>query len=318
MENQFLDNNSDTDNYEKYGPGSGAPVNNAQRQDEESGAPLEVPGVKKEIVFQFYNQDPEAGRVKQLYGEVSRKFRPVHLALLGVMFLEVVALSFLDHSAFKYMWLVLALFLAMLFVLTFIIAPQRRRKLYKEQIAAGEMNYLYTFFNDCVVLKNNSAEITLKYDDAQFYAENNEAMVVGFQFSKHFVIDKNNCTEEQLDFIRNFVPKSNMDVTRKKTRAKMIRKIVIAIVCVLWLGVFIYRDINYYPDRTKYANTTYSSFYDCVGQGSIKDVVIIDDKYVEYTFTGNSTDERYYTVYKGDMKLLIDYLEANNTNWEYK
>lgn len=306
------------DDYMKYGPNPDNKTVDGTETAEVQGVPLDMSGQTKKVIFQFYNQDPEMGRVKPLFGKVSRRFIIIEYILFAILAVEWTILGVMEQGMSRVIDWFVAGFVVMAFLLPFVIMPARRRKAYRERVTAGEMSYLYTFFEDCVILKNNSMELNLKYDTAQFYAENKEAIVVGFQYGKSIVVDKTTCTAEQVDFIRNIVPKGSMDKTKKKTAVRMTIRIIVAVICVVVAGIYIYKKYNYYPDRTEYVCTTYVSFYDCVSVGLVKDIVIIDNTFIEYTFTGNGTDERYYTVYKGNIDDLVHFFDRNHTNWEFK
>lgn len=123
-----------------------------------------------------------------------------------------------------------------------------------------------------------------------------------------------------LAFFRSIVPEENQKKTEKKTAKKFIVSTALSILYIVLLAVMIVLRINqnarYYP---KYVETTYISFEDCLYAGLVDDIVIIDNKYIEYTYTGRGEDERYYTVYSGDdIDLFTEILDGMCVNWKFE
>lgn len=319
MEDNYLNigssNTGSTAEYEKYGPKAESEGNS---ESADACAPIDVPGAQKEIIFQVEMQDPEYGHVKPVYGAVSSKFKIVLNILYAIFGLETIAIAILEPGSLGIAYCIAAGIVIGAFLLIYVVMPGRRKKTYKQMQAAGELDHRYTFYQDCVNVKGKIGEATLKYDTAQYYAENAYAMVVVFQFGKSIVLDKSKCSDEQLKFIRSVVPESSLKAAQSKSLRKMITRVVVVVIAICLLSTTIYTYATNYPIHTEYAATTYVSFSGCVKEGNIKDVVIIQKKYVEYTFTGRGNEERYYTVLDGSLDELIDMLDKYDVNWEFK
>ena len=68
-----------------------------------------------------------------------------------------------------------------------------------------------------------------------------------------------------------------------------------------------------------YTKTTYSSFLSCLISGSLTDIEIINNRFVEYTFTGNGRNERLYTVVEeDDLSTLTETLNGLGADWKYR
>lgn len=140
-----------------------------------------------------------------------------------------------------------------------------------------------------------------------------------FPFNRKVIIDKKQCDEEKLAFFRNIVSEKNQKKTEKKTSIKFfLSSAIIVFYAVLFAVIIaIHVNINAHSYNPEYPNTTYVSFEACLNAGTVKDIVIIQNKYVEYTFTGNEEDEKYFTVYSGDIDQLTEKLDNADVNWKF-
>lgn len=272
---------------------------------------------EKEIVYEFDMCNPESSYMKRLYGRVSRKYITLRRVVLALIIAEVIALAFLDRSSTKNVWIIFLAFAFGFCVCDFFILPRKRKKIYEKLHAAKEDLFSYTFYKDSVRMKNQSVELTLKYDTAEFFAEDDERLMIIFPFNRTISIDKKQCDEERLAFFRSIVPEESQKKVEKKTSRRLFIESVCFILYALLIAVVIVLEVrinahSYYPE---YPNTTYVSFEACLNGGTIKDVVIINEKYVEYTFTGRGEDERYYTVYTGEIDELTEKLDDADVDW---
>ncbi len=273
---------------------------------------------EKEIVYAFEMRDPESSYLKPLYGKHSRKFLVLTLIAMLVLVVESVIMIVIDHSSSRLLWLLIPIFYAFYAVKAFLILPHKRRKYYEKVCEQNEDLLAYTFYTDCVKIQSSSTETVYQYDSAEYYAEDAERLRIVFALDRMIDIDKSQCDEEKLAFFRT-IPS---DESQKKARKKTFQSWVICLVALMIIAIFVAFEIAeqvhinqnaYYPE---YQNTTYESFEACLSEGTIKDVVIINDKYVEYTFMNYTGDERYYTVCPGEIEHLIQKLDDADVNWE--
>ncbi len=275
---------------------------------------------EKEAVYKLdmYVSDPDY--LKPLFGKHSRRHYLMIQLVIIVLVIESFLLLSLDHSSARFAWCVIPLAILIRSIIIFCISPRKRKEYCEKLKTAGEDHFAYTFYDDCVKIVTVSAEAVLQYDSAEFYAEDNDRLTVNFQFGRAIHIYKGQCNEDELEFIRGIVPEDKQKKAAQKTIRSFILRLILLIFCAALLGSVIAfeRKVNnrYHPE---YANTTYVSFEACLKAGTISDVVIIEDKYVEYTYTGKGQQTRYYTVYDGDdIDELIAELNEYNTNWKFE
>lgn len=268
----------------------------------------------KEILYQFDMCNPESCYTKPLYGKKSAKYAILINILYWLMAIEGIILMILDRSASRIWWGLIPLFV----IIYSVAVPHKRRKDYEKIHAAMEDCHFYTFYNDCVKVKGQTVEATFKYDTAEYYMEDAERFVITFPFGRAIAFDKKQCGEEKLKFFRSLVPEDNQKKSEKKNAQKLFVRFAALTLYAIFLTVTLarYVYINKYYYVSEYQNTTYESFEVCLNAGTITDVVIINDKYIEYTYTGHREDERYSTVCPGDIEQLIEKLEHANVNWK--
>ncbi len=274
-------------------------------------------------MFELEYEIPESRYVKPVYGKVTAKYNIVRNIMLGIIVAEAIALVIFSMDRDRIWNIAFLIILLFLVGITYVVAPILRKKNYKKLHAAGEDRIKYTFFRDHVHLKNPTVEADLMYSTAEFYAENADNLVIVFPFNRGVSVIKSKCSETQLDFLRSIVPVDHQKAIEKKSKRKCTVKIILLAISILVMVLDLAMHIrvsmimNSYVHTTEYEYTTYSSFVDCVAAGTIEDVVIYEDLYLEYTFTGRGEDERYFTSYEGDMDACIDILERYGVNWEY-
>lgn len=299
---------------------------NISTENLEQGAiePSEANAEEDKVIFELSYTLPESVYVKPVYGKVSSIYRIAMNIIMPILFVEVLVLMILSRGEGRAWWGMVLALVVFYEVVMLIIMPTRRKKLYKKISEAGENQLTYTFYSNSVKYKNPSLEAVMLYDTAEFYAEDSERIIVVFPFNRRICAIKSECTEEQIDYIRNIVPESHHEEALKKTKRKCLIKIIAFSVYIVLLAVSVYQTVRVrsqmssYEYNTKYESTTYESFINCVSVGSIKDVVIYEDRYVEYTFTGYEEDERFYTCYDGDMSVLTMILDSYGVNWTTK
>lgn len=276
--------------------------------------------LEKEIVYEFDTCISKESYFKPLYGKISRKHIVLHNILLVLITAEVMALTILSKSNLKIVWIIVLIFIFLFCVLGRILKRSGAKKLYEKIHAAGEDRFSYTFYNDSVKVKNSIVEVTLKYDTAEFFAENDKRLMIIFPFNRAIDIEKSQCDEEMLAFFKKIVPEENQKKVEKKTAKKFFVLSSLLVLYTIILAVLISMTVNvntraYDPE---YLETTYISFYACLDEGTITDVVIINNKFVEYTFTGYGENERYYTVYPDDdIDRLTKKLDRLDVNWKF-
>lgn len=275
---------------------------------------------EKEIIYEFETCLSKDSYVKPLYGKVSRKFIIPNHILDYLVMAETAALAILDKSSVRIVWIILLAFFIFTKVLGRIIVNRNVIKQYERIHAAKEDCCTYTFYNDCVKVKGTVVEATLNYETAEFLAENNERLMIVFPFDRSINIYKSQCDEEMLAFFRRIVPEESQKKTEKKTAKKFFVSTALSVLYAVLLAVMIVLRINqnarYHPE---YVETTYISFEACLYTGTVDDIVIVDNKYIEYTYTGRGEDERYYTVYSGDdINLFTEILDGMCVNWKFE
>ncbi len=273
---------------------------------------------EKKIVYEFEMNNPKSSYIKPLYGKKSRKYVVAEQVLAFIIAVECVAIMCFDYGYSRYLWGIITLLIILNWVGRFLVMPYKRKKLYEKIHTQKEDCFSYIFYEDCVRIKNPTIEATLNYDTAEYYAEDDERLAIIFSFNRTITIDKKQCDEEKLIFFRKLVPEENQKKSEKKTSIKFAVRtlfvVLYAIVLAVLLGIFIHEDKNRYIPE--YQCTTYESFETCLEQGTIKDVVIVKNKYVEYTYTGRMEEERYYTVCSDSITDLIQKMDNADVNWE--
>lgn len=275
---------------------------------------------EREIVYELETCIPKDSYIKPIYGKVSRKYIIPNHILDCLVMAEIAALAILDKSSVRIVWVILLAFFLIIKVLGRIIVHRNEIKQYEKIHAAKEDCVTYTFYNECVKVKGPTIEATLNYETAEFFAENKERLMIIFPFNRGISIQKSQCDEEMLAFFRRIVPGENQKKTEKKTAKKFIVSTALSVLYTVLLAVMIVLRINqnarYYP---KYVETTYISFEACLYAGTVDDIIIVDNKYIEYTYTGRGEDERYYTVYSGDdIDLFTEILDGMCVNWKFE
>ncbi|MBQ8928698.1 MAG: YcxB family protein [Oscillospiraceae bacterium] len=257
---------------------------------------------------------PERFFIKEMHDPKLRIFTILRRVLFALIILEHVILLILDDSA---VWCILPLVGLFWLAMDLVFIPHKRRQRYQKIHEAGEDYHHYIFYEDHVEVSSPTAQLSLTYDTAESYTEDDERLMLFFQFGRALTIDKSLCDEEMLTFFRDIVPVQKQRTALKKTRRRLIvRMAVLAaylILCTFLVGLYVRIERNTY--HTSYPGTTYESFAACVEDGTIKDVVIIRDRFVEYTYTGHRSDERYYTECPEDVSELTTLLDRENVNW---
>lgn len=276
---------------------------------------------EKEIVYELETCVSKDSYIKPLYGKISRKFKILNSILNLLIMVELLALAILDKSYLRIVWII---FLAVDFVINVfspILLRKNKIKQYEEIHAAKEDCLTYTFYNDCVKGKGPTVEATLNYETAEFLAENSERLMIVFPFGRTISIEKSQCDEEMLDFIRKTVPEENQKKSEKEAARHWLVKSSLSVICAVVLAILIAVRINQnaHAYNSEYIETTFTSFEACLYVGTVKDIVIIDDKYIEYTYTGRGEEERYYTVYSGDdISQFTEILDGMGADWEFE
>lgn len=278
--------------------------------------------LENEVLYEFEMRNSKDSYIKPLYGKISKKFRIFNRIMAVVFVAEVIAMIIVGRSAsLRADWIIILFVFIFIFVLMPFLQRLASIKHYEKIHAAEEDRISYAFYNDRVKLKSPTVEAELKYDTAEFLAENSKRLMITFSFKRVVCIEKDQCNEEILAFLRGIVPAENQKKTEKKA---LVRNLIVSVAILLYtvlLAVLIVRQINikantYYP---QYPETTYESFEACLDYGLVKDVVIIKDEYIEYTFTGRGEDEQYYTVYPDDdIDWLTDKLNALDVDWKFE
>ena len=273
--------------------------------------------LEKEVVYKLDICVSKDNYMKPLYGKISRKYSVFRRITAIIILAETAALLILDRSAAIIIWSIILV----LFVVLGCAAHFDKIKRYEELCAAKENCFSYTFYSDSVKIENPTIEATVNYDTAEFYAEDSERMMIFFPFDRGICVFKSQCDEEMLAFFRRIVPEENQKKVEKKTAVKFFISSAVVFLFAVVLAVMIIKqvDINANFYDPKYPASTYMSFEACLDHGTVKDVVIVKNKYVEYTYTGSGEDERYYAVYPNDdIDRLTDKLDALDVDWEFE
>lgn len=272
--------------------------------------------IDKEIIYEFETCISKDSYMKPIYGKISRKHIIPRRILTLLMIGEVIALIFLDRS---YMWIILLIVIFYFSVLNRILLHISAKKQYEKICATKENSFTYTFYKDRAKIKSPTVEATLNYDTAEFFAENDERLIIVFPFNRTINIEKSQCDEEQLAFFRKIVPEENQKKTENKAAKNffVVTFLMVLYTVVLAITIAWRADVNshtYYPE---YPATTYVSFEACLDAGTVDDIVIINNRFIEYTFFGRGEDERYYTVYSGDdIAELTEKLDSLDVRWK--
>lgn len=267
---------------------------------------------EKEVIHEIDICLPKYCYLKTLYGKTSRKFVLPMRIIFFIIAIEWLILICLDKEYAK-----IGVSFAVIIVFILIFSFITTRKNYKKIHASKEDCHTYTFYSDRVKIKTPTIEAVYNYDTAEYYAEDKKRLMVIFNLNRSVTIDKSLCDEEKLDFIRSIVPEEKQKKNEKKTLIKQIINLIFCLLIVITLAVAITAHIYLEKNRynPEYPSTTYESFIGCLEHGTITDVVIIKDKFVEYTYTGYEEDERFYTTCD-DIDKLIEKMEELDVDWE--
>lgn len=278
---------------------------------------------EKEIIYQFDCRLPEYFYTKPMYSDHLK----IHFLIYRILslicaigFIALVLILLFNPVSYFYSSLVIPVLLLAYTAKNHILTPLLVKKGYKKIHAENEDLAEYTFYSDNVTVKSPTKSTVYDYGKADHYMEDSRRIALFFALGRNISIEKCLCTEEQLDFIRNIVPEEKQKKYRKKSSILLIVCIILYCLTIFYIGSSIVRmyNINKNSYYLKYPNTTYESFADCIDDGTIKDVVIINNKFVEYTYTGHDKDERYYTVCTKNIKKLKTKLDENDISWESK
>ncbi len=276
---------------------------------------------EKEIVYELETCVSKDSYIKPLYGKVSRKFKILNSILNLLIMAEFLALAILDKSYLRIVWIIFLAFDCVINVFHPFILRRNTINQYEKLHEAKEDCITYTFYNDCVKAKAPVVEATFYYKTAEFLVENSDRLLIVFPFSRTISIEKSQCDEEMLDFIRKTVPEENQKKSEKETASHWLVKSSLLVLCAAALAILIVVIINQnaHVYNSEYIETTYTSFEACLEVGTVDDIVIVDNKYIEYTFTGRGKDERYYTVYSGDdINLFTEKLDIMDVTWRFE
>ena len=278
--------------------------------------------LEKEVVYKLDMCHPKESYIKPIYLKKPRKYVILSRIMAAVLMAETIFLSIADKSSLKSWWIMLLF--AVFFYFFWVPYVNRNNKIkdYEKIHAANEDHHSYVFYNDHVKVTTPTAELTLSYDTAEHFVENDDRLLITFPFGRVVGIEKKQCDEEMLAFFKNIVPKEKQKKSEAKYAEKYLLISALNIFLAVTLATAIVRTVDLNADyyySTKYPESSYESFDSCLDYGYVKDVVIIKNKYVEYTFTGRGEDERYYTVYPDDdIDWLTNKLNALDVDWKFE
>ena len=260
---------------------------------------------EKKALFTVDACYPEERYTKRLFIRTIRLPMKVCKFIIPVIMAELLALTILDRKGTA-VWSGILLLIAFFYVLIVFIMPLKAKKKYRAIHAAGEDRILYTYYEDSVRIKSPTVEALLKYSDAESYMENDKYLMITFPFHRQVTISKENCDEEQLRFFRNIVPPEKQQKQEKKAAALGWILIAICLIYALMLACEIKLALTHQTPAysSDLPRTTYESFEACLMSGYVKDINIVSQRYLEYTFTGNKEEKRLYTYYDGDLSKL--------------
>ena len=277
--------------------------------------------LENEVLYEFDMCNSRESYIKPSYLNNSRKYVILFNIMAAIVAVESIVLLIIDRSSSKPMWMILLFAVFFHYVFFPILQHNNIKKLYKKIHEANEDHKSYVFYKDRVRVKTPTAELTLAYDTAEGFTENDDRLIIVFSLNRAISIEKEQCDEEMLGFLRSIVPDEKQKKTVKKNTVKSLLISAVFVFCAANLAVVIVQEANlnasYY--YSKYPKSTYESFDSCLEYGLVKDVVIIKNEYIEYTFTGRGEDEKYFTVYPGDdIDLLTNKLNALDVDWKFE
>ncbi len=258
----------------------------------------------REVVFSLETCYPEERYTRAMFIPTIRKpLKFCKYAMLPVL-AELLALSVLNQKWCGSMLLVTAVYLWILFGI-----PLHAKKKYRKLHAAGEDRISYVFYDDSVQIKSPTAELLLEYNTAESNMENETYLMINFRLGRKVVVRKEDCTAEQLAFLRNIVPPETQQ--KREKSAAFTGRICIAVLLfyALLLGCNIVSAYRHRADagQKQTAHSTFESFEQCLNDGMAKDIRVEKERRIEYTFSDHHGHEaRYYTYYDGDLRLLPD------------
>ena len=279
---------------------------------------------EKEIIYEFDAVTPKSAYTKVLYGRISSKFRIPLIVLRTIFYVDMIFLFIIgkitDNNDMDFIIIILLFsFCARCF------SAYTTRKNYKKLHEANEDCYTYTFYDDSVKIKNTSVEAVLKYSDIECYAEDKKRIIIVFKFNRAICLEKELYSDEQLDFFRSIVPEQKQKKFVKKTLIKYIIRTLLYLVVVIILTVpnvkllVLISKLEDAPYQSQYTSTTFASFENCMNYGHVKDVVIIRDEYIEYTYIGDDGLIRYSTKCPdGKLDDLKEKMDKLDVEWQNK
>lgn len=276
---------------------------------------------KNEIIYELETCIPKDSYIKPLYGRISRKYIILRRVLTLLIAAGVAVLAVLNKSSVRTIWIILLICILIFNVLVRVMRRKNSTKHYEKIHAAKEDCLHYTFYKDHAIVKSPTVEVKLNYDTAEFLAENDKRLMINFPFNQAINIEKSEHDEEQLAFFRSIDPEEKQKKTEKDAARRffMVSFLMLVYTVILAVVVALTVKANARTNHPEHHETTYVSFEACLYDGTVDDIVIINNKYIEYTFFGREEAERYFTIYSGnDIDSLTEIFDGLSVSWESK
>lgn len=182
---------------------------------------------------------PEKAYTKVTMDKATTVFYAIRVIIDALIFIMTVILYVTDMFGFKTVYFGIFVFFIVYLCLIYIATPVKRKKLFKQIEERRENEVTYSFFDEEMKYKSPSAELTLQYEDAEYYAENDEFLIVAFKLKRNLAVEKSQCSPELLDFIRNMVSAEKQKKAERKYLFKVIRKDVLELLLVIIMCVLL-------------------------------------------------------------------------------
>lgn len=192
----------------------------------------------------------------------------------------------------------------------FIAFPKRTKQAYKILENNNECKNKYEFYETYMKRTNSTGVGMFKYDQFDFCIETDEWITVYIPINKIIIIEKNKCSEENLQFIKSCISSEAKEKYKKNTKKY---NATWAIWNALVIAIAIFILIRSKPVND-YQFTTYSSFESCTKFGSVSEVVIINKKVATYIYTGRGEEEHFNVKFDNEEE-LIELLDRYEVPW---
>lgn len=266
---------------------------------------------EEKLVFEI-----ETDITEKMYIDVTKKLNHIFDKKQWISFALLIAGGVIMLVASRYNKIYFALGILYIMASTlfmscrFIAFPKRIKQAYKILENNNECKNVYEFYETYMKRINSTGVGIFKYDQFDFCVDADECLTVYVPINKIIIIEKDKCSEENLQFIKSCITAEASEKHKKNTKKYNVTWVTWNVL-VIAIAIFILLKSKPVSD---YQFTPYSSFEAYTEFGAVTDVVITNRKVATYTYTGSGEEEHFYVNFK-DEEELIELLERYDVPW---